>query len=90
MSENSSSASKSSIMPGEKFKSSTISENSKSGELGDMPVSVSDASSAAASSSAQNKVTESYGSKSGDGISAKSAMPAGKPSSSFINTSAVK
>lgn len=91
MSENSSSASHTQGSTGEKFKTSTISDNMKSGTLGDGPISVDDAGSTATSDSSKNKQTEDFGSKGSDAeMAGKIIFPAGKPDSSFINTSAVK
>ena len=88
MSENSSSATHKSIMPGSKFTSSTISENAKTGELGDMPISVKAMEANANTEIAE--VSETFGTESGVKISTQEITPAGKPSSSFINTSALK
>ena len=88
MSENNSSAVHKSIMPGSKFTTSTISDNSKTGEFGDMPISVSAGDSTSSTEKAVS--SEAFGTKSDTSFGAKEAMPQGKPSSSFINTSAVK
>lgn len=91
MSENSSSASHTQGSIGDKFKTSTVSENMKSGVLGDGPISVDDAGSMATSDSSKNKQSEDFGSKGSSAeMAGKIISPAGEPSSSFINTSAVK
>jgi len=88
MSENNSSAVHKTISVGSKFQTSTISENAKTGELGDMPISVK--AMEANANTELKSVSEDFGSESGAKINATEMSPAGKPSSSFINTSAVK
>ena len=87
MAENKSSASTESIMPGNKFTSSTISDNAKSGDMGSDPISTK--SMDASRETNRETMTETFDSKNGmsDTIGDE---PVSKPSSTFINTSAVK
>ena len=88
--ENKSSASHEQIMPAGKPSASFITNAGKSGELGDNPISV-NTNVNANSDSSTNKATESFASKGSDATTGgKSMMPAGEPSSTFINTNAVK
>ena len=84
-----SSASHDKIMPAGKPSSSFITETSKSGPLGDMPISVNERS--GNENTEKSVMSESFASKGSDmDTNGKSVMPQGKPSSTFINTSAVK
>lgn len=90
MSKNSSSASTEKIMPAGKPSSSFMTESEKSGALGSVPISVSQMAEPGRDTSKSKIIddTAKKGNVSFDGT--KEVMPASKPSSTFINTSAVK
>lgn len=84
MSENSSSASHSKIMPAGKPSSSFITESDKNGELGSNPISVSAMAEPGRDTSSSKIITDSgQGSGSPDMDGTTKTMPQGKPASSF-------
>lgn len=89
MPKNNSSASRSEITPEGKPSSSFVTESMKSGTLGDNPVSVAEVDQPANESS-KDRIMEGMEKKSVSFDGVTETMPQGKPSSSFINTSAVK
>lgn len=89
MAENKSSASHEQIMPAGKPSTSFVTDSSKTGEYGDRPISCKSLPPLAGSN--KQKMTEEFSSKTSmDEVSGMMIEPQGEPSSTFINTSAVK
>ena len=89
MEKDNSSATMSSMMPAGKPSTSFVTETGKTGDFGDMPIQTE--SLAPLEGTNVDHLTEDFASKGkSDEMGTSDLMPEGKPSSTFINTGAVK